>query len=248
MKVLHAPFLWGGLFAATMPVSAQSDTMMLAQDEHYIIGDAGDDPLPELNRYDSFNAVVGGDSVRHCGAFPCTGWVEDQYPNGQIMHRGYYDSGRLTVYKNYHPNGQVERDFKSVDATQSTLRAWHANGQARSETRYRDGVVVYYEDHYLNGQLRYIEQRHKEHMCFLRLELYGGNGKPISVLKMVDKGKLEMEQHEFHPDGSLKSHGRARYDRNSMETIRFGTWVYLNPDGSTAREEDYVNGKVHTMR
>ncbi|MBK7383738.1 MAG: hypothetical protein IPI81_10430 [Flavobacteriales bacterium] len=247
MKLHFALIPLGGLFVVST-VQAQPDTLLLAQDEHYLIGDAGDDPLPELNIYDAYNSTIGGDSLRQCGAFPCTGWVEDKYPNGQLRHRGYYDSGRLTVFKNYYRSGQLEREFKAVDATHCSQRTWHPNGQLRSCTRYRDGVVIQYEDYYVSGQLRYVEERHKEHHCFTRLELYAGDGTPISLLRMVDKGKLEVEQKEFHPGGTLKSQGRARYNRATMDSQRVGTWVYFDTDGTKIREEDLVGGKVLSVR
>jgi antitoxin component YwqK of YwqJK toxin-antitoxin module len=247
MNVQRTLILLGGL-ATEMLAMAQPDTLMLAYDEHYVLGDAGEDPLPELGAYEAFNPRTGGDSLRLCGAFPCSGWVEDKYLNGQAMHRGYYHEGRLLSYKNFHPNGQVEREFKQVDDVRSSLRTWHANGQLRSETRYADGTVVAYEDHYVSGQLRYAEERHRKEPCFTRLELYAADGTPISLLRLVDKGKLEVEQKEFHPGGLLRSLGRARYNRQRMDTQRIGTWTYFGPDGAKVREEDYIDGKVHAVR
>ncbi|MCB9184416.1 MAG: hypothetical protein H6591_10915 [Flavobacteriales bacterium] len=240
------------VLAASMSLAgigvAQLDTDLLAQDEHYVMGDAGEDPSPELNAYEAFNIAVGGDSVRQCNGHPCTGWVEDHYPDGTLKHKGYYDQGHLTVYKNFHPGGGVERDFRSSDATRSTQRTWHPNGAIRSETRYRDGIVVYFEDHYVDGSLRYVEERHRKEPCFTRMELYDAQGKPVSMLHMVDKGALEVEQLEYHPGGALRSKGRARYNPARMDTQRVGTWVFFMPDGSKAREEDYIDGKVHAVR
>lgn len=247
MEAHRALFLLGGLIITDL-AAAQGDTLLLAQDEHYIMGDAGEDPLPELNVYEAFNPTTGGDSVRACDGHPCAGWVEDAYPSGRTKHKGYYDQGHLTLYKNFHPNGEVERDFKSTDATHCMMRTWHPNGVERSETRYRDGEVMYFEDRYVNGQLRYVEERHRKEPCYTRMELYDVQGKPVSLLKMVDKGALEVEQSEYYPGGILRSQGRARYNRSRMDTQRVGIWTYYNPDGSKAREEDYIDGKVHAVR
>ena len=226
---------------------AQHDTLLLAQDEHYVMGDAGEDPTDDLNAYESFNAQLGGDSIRFCGEHPCIAWVEDHYPDGKLKHRGYYDAGRLTVYKNYHTNGAVERDYKAVDAVKSTLRTWHSNGTERSLTRYADGVSYYYEDHYVNGQLRYLEERHRSEPCFTRMELYAADGKPISLLR-EGKGKLVFEQEEFYPGGALKCKGGSRFNPARMDTQRMGTWTYFDAHGAKVKEEDYVDGKVHTTR
>ncbi|MBK9177084.1 MAG: hypothetical protein IPM46_12290 [Flavobacteriales bacterium] len=247
MEAHRALFLWGGLLSILNTV-AQADTLMLAQDEHFIMGDAGEDPLPELNRYEAFNHLTNGDSLRLCAGFPCTGWVEDRYGNGQLMHRGYYDDGKLTVYKNYYRDGTLEREFKAIDDTRCLLRSWHPNGMARSETRYVEGTVVAFEDHYVNGQLRYREERHRKEPCFTRLELYAADGLPISLLRLVDKGRLEVEQMEYYPGGALRSQGRARYNRMRMDSQRIGTWVYFDAAGQKVREEDYIDGKVHTVR
>lgn len=247
MKVLHAPFLFGGLLIP-MAGRAQPDTLLLAQDEHFIMGDAGEDPSPDLNVYGNFVAQLGGDSVRVCGQFPCTGWVEDRYPNGQLKHRGYYDSGKLTVYKTYHPNGVLERDYKSIDDVKSVMRTWHSNGMIRSETRFARGETYLYEDHYVNGQLRYAEERDRKEPYFVRLELYAATGEPISVLRIVDRGTAEFEQEEYHPGGALKCKGRSRYNPARMDTQRVGMWTYFDAGGKKVREEDYIDGKVHAER
>lgn len=247
MEAQRALFLLGGLITMDI-VAAQHDTLLLAQDEHYMMGDAGEDPLPELSVYESFNTATGGDSVRICSGHPCSGWVEDAYPDGAIKHKGYYDQGHLTIYKNFHPNGVVERDFRSTDATHCVMRSWHANGMARSETRYRDGEVMYFEDRYVNGKLRYVEERHRKEPFFTRMELYDAEGKPISLLRMVDKGALEIEQSEYYPGGVLRAQGRARYNRSRMDSQRVGIWTYYGQDGAKAHEEEYIDGKVHAVR
>ncbi|MBK7944418.1 MAG: hypothetical protein IPJ85_03480 [Flavobacteriales bacterium] len=140
MHVPRALILWGGL-TLMINCAAQPDTLLLAFDEHYSLGDPGDDPLPELNAFERFNPHTGGDSLRTCGSFPCNGWIEDRYLNGQLKHKGYYHEGRLVSYKNFHTNGNVEREFKEVDAIRSILRTWHPNGNLRSETRFADGSV-----------------------------------------------------------------------------------------------------------
>lgn len=247
MKVLRTLILTGGL-CSMFVCRAQPDTMLLALDEQYVIGDMGEDPAPDLNVYESFNVQLGGDSIRYCGAYPCIGWVLDNYPSGQVKHRGFYHDGRLTVYKNYHPNGALEREYKAVDDVKSVMRLWHSNGHERSITRFADGVAYAYEDHYVGGQLRYLEERHRTEPCFVRMELYAANGQPISLLKPADKGKLIFQQEEFHPNGALRSQGRSSYDRARMDGRRIGTWVYFDTEGVKRFEEDYVDGKVHASR
>lgn len=247
MKVLHAPILLGGL---TLPFGswAQPDTLLLAQDEHFALGDTGEDPAPDLNVYGTYVIRLGGDSIRHCGPFPCNGWVEDRYSNGQLKHRGLYESGHLTLYKTYHPNGVLEREYRPIDEKKALMRTWHRNGTLRSETRFADGIAFQYEDYYVNGQLRYAEERDRREPYFLRMDLFDAAGKPISLLRIVDRRAVEFEQEEFHPGGSIKCKGRSRYDPGRMDSQRIGQWVYFDADGRKVREEDYIDGKVHAER
>lgn len=247
MKGLRALILGGGLITITA-VTGQPDTLMLAADEHYIMGDVGEDPAPDLNLYERFNPATGGDSTRACAGFPCMGWVEDQYGDGSTKHRGYYDGGHLVIYKNYHPNGQLERDFKRNDDIRCVERSWHANGQPRSETRYADGQVIFYQDHYVTGAVRYTEERQRNGGCFSRMELFAADGKPISTLNLTDKGRGLMEIKEYHPGGALRTSGMARCDKRSLETTRIGTWTYFDMAGVKVREEEYIDGKVHATR
>ncbi len=235
------------LFIATMPVTAQPGDL-LVHDEHHLIGDMGEDPSPDLNRYDRFNRALGADSARYCNGHPCIGWVEDRYGDGTLKHRGFYEDGLLVVYRNYHPDGQMERDFKPLDNVKSIMRTFHRNGQVRSEARYADGVSFEYRDHYVNGHLRYVEERHRKQPYFIRMDLYDGEGRPISLLELVDRKRVEFLQKEYHPGGLLKSEGRARYNASRMDTHRIGTWKYYEPDGTLLREEDYVDGRVHAVR
>lgn len=234
------------LLAST--VMAQPDTLILAHDEHFVLGDAGMDPSPDLNAYEALNKTLGGDSIRLCGGHPCIGWVEDNYSNSGIKHRGYYDHGQLTVYRNYHPNGALERDFKAIDAVKSVLRTYHPNGNLRSEARYAEGVSISYEDHYVDGTLRYAEERHRNEPYFTRMDLFAADGKPISLLQLVDRKKVEFEQKEYYPGGALKCQGRARYNPSRMDTQRIGTWTYYDPNGAMLRAEDYQEGKVAMVR
>lgn len=229
-------------------VTAQPDSSMLAHDELFVMGDAGEDPTPDLIRYDQMNRSLGADSVRLCNGRPCSGWVEDRYDDLVLKHRGYYEDGQLVVYKNFHPNGALEREFKGVDNVKSVLRTYHPNGQLRSEARFANGVTYQYEDHYVDGRLRYSEEKHRTEPYYIRMDLFAANGDAVSVLQLVDKKRIEFEQKEFHPGGGLRSQGRARYDRARMDTRRIGTWTYFDTAGKVVREEDYSDGKVAAVR
>lgn len=234
------------LIGSAVPCIGQPES--LANDEHYIMGDMGDDPTPDMNVYEGMNKVLGGDSIRMCAGYPCLGWVEDRYADGALKHRGYYDAGQLTIYKNYWPDGRLEREFRSMDAVRSLLRMYHSNGNLRSETRYVNGTSVQYEDHYVDGTLRYAEERHRHEPYYLRMDLFAADGHPVSTLQLVDKKKVEFIQKEYHPGGALRCEGRARYDPTRMNTQRIGSWIYFDEKGAVTKQEEYQDGRVATVR
>lgn len=229
-------------------LTAQPELVVLTPDQHRMESTEGSDPHPELNGYDRFNPRTGGDSTRRCAAGPCSGWVEDRYADGALKHRGMYSDGALVVYRNYYPNGVLEREFKQQDAIKCVMRTYHSNAMLRSEARYADGVAFQYRDHYADGSLRYAEERHRKEPYYLRMDLYAPTGDPVSLLRLIDRKRAEFELKEYYPGGHVRSEGRARYDPRRLDTQRVGTWRHYDADGTLLREEDHVDGKVHTVR
>ncbi len=226
----------------------EDDSSLLVHDEYFVEGFDNADPSPDLHRYDRMNRLLGGEERRQCNGRPCEGWVEDHYPDGTLKHRGHYTEGQLAIYRNFYPDGRLERHFRALDNVRSVMRTYHVNGVPRSEVKYYRGRSLRYRDHYTNGQLRYAEQRHPKEPYFLRMDLYAADGKPISLLKLVDRRQVIFEQNEYHPDGSLKSRGRARYDRARADIRKVGIWQHFSSAGELLREEEYVDGKVHAVR
>jgi antitoxin component YwqK of YwqJK toxin-antitoxin module len=247
---MHAsiPLSWVLLALVPFGALAQGDSLLLANDEHYVMGEIGDDPSSELNGYARFNSTLGGEGIRNCNGRPCEGWVEDHYPSGQLKHRGNYVDGHVVVFKNYHPNGQMEREFKAIDAIRCVQRTWHANGTLRSETNYADGFAFKYEDHYIDGQLRYAEERGRKDPYFIRMDLFAADGTPISLLSLVDRKRVIVEQKEFHPGGALRCIGRSQYNPQRMDSQRIGTWTYYDVSGNEIKQEEYIGGVVHAVK
>src|SRR5689334_12695522 len=62
-----------------------------------------------INIYEALNMNTGGDSTRNdVKGYALQGWMEDFYPDGKVLHKGYYIDGQLKAYKNFYPNGQLE--------------------------------------------------------------------------------------------------------------------------------------------
>ncbi len=231
---------------ASARLMAQTDAEILAHDE--LVSLPGEEPDAPVDPYEDLVRAAGGDSVRRCQGYACNGWVEDRHPGGQLLHRGYYQDGQLITYRNFFPDGTVEREFKVLDNVKSQLRTYHANEQLRSETRYFNGDPLIHEEHYANGQLRYAEEKHRTEPYYIRMDLYRPDGKPISTLRLVDKRTATLEQAEYWPDGQVRCKGLVRYDPNRMDSERVGEWSYFDNVGQARFVEAYVDGKVHELK
>jgi len=253
MKVYYT-HAFGRLVVATVLViwankgQAQHDSLVLAHDDLVALPESSDDPTAMVEGYEPLIASLGGDSIRLCQGYACSGWVEDHYPDGSLKHRGYYQEGQLVVFKNFHMDGTLEREFKVLDNVKSQLRTFHANGLLRSDTRYVQGVALEYMDHYPNGQLRYAEEKHRSEPYYLRMDMFRPDGHPISTLRLVDKRTVTFEQADYWPDGQVRCKGQARYNPNRMDTQRIGNWTYYDQAGTARFDEAYVDGKVHELK
>lgn len=205
-------------------------------------------PGGSLEEYEPFNRTLGGDSVRLRNGQPSEGWVEDRWSDGGLKHRGYYQAGRLMIYKNHHPGGAVEREFKVLDGARSQMRTWYPDGTLRSEALFVNGSSLRYEDHYPNGQLRYMEERHRSEPYFIVMDLFAEDGSPVSTLHLVDKKHVIFDQKEYHANGRLACEGKAQFDPTVYDSKRIGTWTYFDESGKPVKEEKYIEGRVHATR
>ena len=118
--------------------------------------------------YEDLNMGTGGDSTRNDGkGYAAQGWFEDYYPGDQVLHKGYYIDGQIKAYKNFFPNGQIEREFKMTDLNKSAMNVFYSDGKPRSVIVYVDKNVVKEEDYYASGQLERSEERRVGKECRL---------------------------------------------------------------------------------
>ncbi|MFT3885071.1 MAG: hypothetical protein QM724_06460 [Flavobacteriales bacterium] len=140
---------------------AQPGAMPLEADIFHVALTEAEDEGAVIAGYDALAPALGGDSIRLCGGHGCSGWVEDRYPDGRLRHRGYYRGGHLLTFKNYHPNGQLEREFHAQGDAHGTLHTFHLSGTPRSETEFVEKRPVVHTEHYTDGRVRGQE----EHRC-----------------------------------------------------------------------------------
>jgi antitoxin component YwqK of YwqJK toxin-antitoxin module len=240
------PGLLGWSVLASVAAAQSVDEPFFAE-ELFAIPDSSLGISAPLDAYEVLNAALGGDSLRMCDGQPCQGPVEDRYANEVLKHRGHYQDGHLLVYRNYWPNAALEREYQVSSNTRSSLATYHPNGQPRSITVYVKGEQRSYSEHYVNGQLRYAEEKHTDLPVYTRMDLFAPDGRPISTLELVDKKRVVMAQKEYWPNGQVRCEGRSQYDRQQGDTRRIGEWVYNDEQGQPLRKESYLGGKVHLV-
>lgn len=201
------------------------------------------DPYKGIIMYAKLTYMLGGDSIRNCNGYACQSWLEDFYENGQMLHRGYYVDGQLKIYKNYYPDGTLERQFKNVDLYKCELITNYPNGQNRTVGLYVDGSALKYEEYNPDGTLSYYEEYHKSMDYYISNKSYFENGKPESILLLTNPKKLEFSKKEYYENGNLKEEGTLFFDKSNFDYYKSDKWLFYNEDGKLANESFYENGK-----
>jgi hypothetical protein len=103
-----------------------------------------------IEYYKRYNSFLGGEEQRMCNGSPCNEQIEDQYKNGKLLHKGYYTEGQLVTFKNYYPDGTIERDFKRVSPVKCKIAKYYPDGKPKSEVTYFNGNPIEWTDYYPN--------------------------------------------------------------------------------------------------
>ena len=182
--------------------------------------------------YDPLNFNIGGDSTRSdLKGYATQGWLQDYYKTGQVLHKGYYINGQLKAYKNFFPNGQVEREFKMTDLTKSAMTIFYQDGKPRSIIVYASSSVQKEEDYYPSGQLEYIEEYDRKCEYYLQRKFYNQEGKPTSVLEITDPKKKNYSSKEYYDNGSIKEEGQIIYNGQLGDYHKNGKWKFYHENG-----------------
>lgn len=194
--------------------------------------------------YEPLNMGTGGDSTRNdAKGYAAQGWFEDYYPDGKVLHKGYYIDGQLKAYKNFYPNGQVEREFKMTDLSKSQMNTFYQDGKPRAVINFVEKNAIKEEDFYPSGQLEYIEEYDKDGEFYFQRKFYAPNGKPTSTLELVDKKKRVYASKEYYDNGNLKEEGSVFYNEGMGDYQRFGKWKFYKEDGSFKEEKTFAKGE-----
>lgn len=197
-----------------------------------------------INIYENLNMGTGGDSIRNdAKGYAAQGWIEDFYPDGKTLHKGYYIDGQLKAYKNYFPNGQLEREYKMTDLTKSSMIVYYEDGKIRSNVIYAGSNVLKEEDYYPSGQLEYIEEYDKKCEYYIQRKFFAPNGKPTSTLELTDAKKKMYISKEFYENGNVKEEGQMIYNSGIGDYQKNGKWKYYDEKGNLKEEKTFVRGE-----
>ena len=195
--------------------------------------------------YEPLNMMLGTDTVRNDNdGYAANGYEEDFYTTGQLMHKGFYVDGQLKIYKNYYPNGNVERNFRLVDLKKSKMTTYYEDGTMRSNIVYIGNEAQKWEDYYPNGTLEFIEEYNKSFEYYVFKANYYENGTPENTMELTNKKKLLYTQIYYHENGNIKEQGEIRYSMEVFDYQRIGTWKQYDKNGSATKEVKYSSGNI----
>jgi len=202
------------------------------------------DEIYGITIYESLNLGLSADSVRMENGYAVNNWKEDFYKSGQLLHKGYYIDGQLKIYKNYYPNGSIERDFKNIDGFRSKVILYYPNGNQKSEVSYLSGSAILWIDYYENGNMEFYEEFYKNILYHKEKKDFYESGQEQSALVNTNKKKLTYSYNEYYSDGINKIVGTMKYDMDYYDYYKTGTWVYYDSSGKETKHETYSDGKV----
>ena len=85
---------------------------------------------------------------------PYSGWVKENYDNGQLNSLGYLRKGaKYGLWTSWHENGRKLKEVRyKKDMMDGAFASWHPNGQRRSSGNVRNGEMDGpWEEWYENG-------------------------------------------------------------------------------------------------
>ena len=226
--------------------TAAEDVVVLQPAADSIFFAAIVDPEYGIDVYENLNYRLGGDSSRMDGkGYAARGWIEDYYPGGRVLHRGYYTDGHLKIYKNHYPDGTVERSYRTLDNYRSSMEIYYTDGTLRSRVLYSEGIPLKWEDFYPSGKLAYTEEFNKTLDYYLAKKSFHDNGVLDESLLLVKESKRLYESKRYSNTGMLVQEGRIVFNQDEFDYQKIGKWSIYDPSGKLVKEQYYVDGKLN---
>ena len=203
------------------------------------------DSATGIDIYEKLNRLMGGDSVRNNPkGYAAQGWWEDFYKSGTVMHSGYYQDGMLTTYKNFYENGQMEREFKSLDYFRYQMILYWPNGHVRSNITYFQGAEETTFEYYENGKPEFLEE-YSDKCSFLKYRTFFYEDSIVqSDMQLANKKKKTYTYKENHENGKLHTEGVMQYYPEIDNYMKEGKWNVFDETGKLISIEEYVRGQL----
>ena len=197
--------------------------------------------------YEKLNMMLGDKSTRNgINGYAANGFLEDYYTTGELLHKGFYVDGQLKIYKNYYPNGNVERNFRMVDIKKSKMTLFYEDGAMKSDIVYVENEALSWIDYYPDGKIEFEEIYDKSFQYYVKKAEYFKDGKPQNILELTDKSKLFYNQISYYENGIVKEQGVVKYNKAMFDYERIGEWKLFNEKGVATKIQKYVKGVVHS--
>jgi len=239
MKVFSLTSIF--IFLIVLSAVAQFDETY--ENDEYIVNE--DTVSNAVNEYTKLTPLLGGDSIRMENGILAAGQIKDVYPNGKIKHKGFYSRGKLTsTYKNYYPNGQIERSFKAKGSSGCILDLFYSNSKPRLHVEYSKGNIVEYIEYYPNGQIASHEKYDKKGEMYEFNKTYYPSGQLKMDLVLTDSKRRIFEEKIYWENGALKQQGKKFYNKVLGDYQKNGSWKLYMKDGKLLRTEEYYFGDL----
>ncbi|MBL4653173.1 MAG: hypothetical protein JKY53_09980 [Flavobacteriales bacterium] len=203
------------------------------------------DSINGITMYETLNYRTGGDSIRNDKGYAANGWKKDYYTSDKILHKGFYVDGQLKTYRNYYPNGDIERIFNIIDDFKSIMKTYYKGDILKSQIKYVKFKIKKQEEFFPNGFLKHYEEYAQEGNYHIIEKHYYKTGQLKSLFELTSRETLKYTTKEFHENGTIKAQGASSYRRKLMSYLKIDTWKYFDKSGKLIKEEIYVNGKVN---
>ena len=197
------------------------------------------DPIYGITIYEPLNLYLHSDSTRIEEGYAVNGWKEDHYSTGELLHKGYYIEGQLKVYKNFYPNGNVERNFKAIDSFKSKLTLFFPNGNIKSKISYSNDFAMEWTDYNENGNVSFYEKYNKDKMSHDSKVFYYESGNIRDELTIDHKKKKTYIYTEYYENGNIKLKGHLKFDMGIYDYVKYGTWHHYDEDGTNHKKDHY---------
>jgi antitoxin component YwqK of YwqJK toxin-antitoxin module len=202
------------------------------------------DSVYGITMYDNMNPQIGGDSSRtNAKGYAAQGWIEDYYLDGKLLHKGFYEDGQLKMYKNYFPDGTIERSFKIIDFKKCTMNTYHPTGKLKVDIVYYDGGVLTSTDYYPNGTIEYQLENSKTLEYLIFRKSFNADGTPQEIFELVNEKKFLYFQKEYHPNGVVRTEGTLKYNPYKMDYMKDGAWKVFDDKGVLIATDKYAYGE-----